>query len=56
MFKNLQTPIKLCSRDFKHPITDGIMKRQATFKPIFHIYNWVVNSYNNDPYDIMHLL
>ena len=50
MFKNLETPLKrsFISRDLQHPHNDGIMKRQTTFKPIDHIYNWKIKNNSDD--------
>ena len=45
LFKNLNEPLKrdFISKDLQHPNKPGIMKRQTTFKPIDHIYRWIIN-------------
>jgi hypothetical protein len=52
IFKDLTVPHiggqwKFISKDLQHPNQQGIMKRQTTFKPIDHIYEWKVNKNTN---------
>ena len=49
LFKILNEPLKrdFISKDLQHPNKPGIMKRQTTFKPIDHIYEWKVNKNTN---------
>jgi hypothetical protein len=50
LFKNLNEPLKrdFISKDLQHPNKPGIMKRQTTFKPIDHIYRWIINKNTNN--------
>ena len=50
MFKKLENPLKrdFISKDLPHPIEPGIMKRNTTFKPIDHIYRWIINKNTNN--------
>ena len=50
LFKILNEPLKrdFISKDLQHPNKPGIMKRQTTFKPIDHIYRWIINKNTNN--------
>lgn len=50
LYKELDTPVHCQTTDIPHPSKDGIVKRQTTFKPIYHLIDLPVVSPKLKPY------